>query len=102
MWLSTGGLPRGAARRDVLLIVLTLTTGALDAVTFVRLGKVFSSVITGNLVLLGIAGTPAEDQPVWPCQVTRALAVEWGVLAAFYGVWQAYVGHPVGAIRFAL
>jgi len=35
--------------------VLTLTTGVLDAVTFLRLGKVFSSVITGNLALLGVA-----------------------------------------------
>jgi uncharacterized membrane protein YoaK (UPF0700 family) len=48
--------PSAAKRyRDILLVVLTLTTGALDAVTFVRLGKVFSSVITGNLALLGIA-----------------------------------------------
>lgn len=35
--------------------MLTLSTGALDAVTFLRLGKVFSSVITGNLALLGVA-----------------------------------------------
>lgn len=44
--------PSAATRyRDVLLVVLTLTTGAVDAVTFVRLGQVFSSVITGNLAL---------------------------------------------------
>jgi uncharacterized membrane protein YoaK (UPF0700 family) len=35
--------------------VLTLTTGALDVVSYLRLGKVFSSVITGNLALLGVA-----------------------------------------------
>jgi uncharacterized membrane protein YoaK (UPF0700 family) len=95
--------------------VLTLTTGALDAVTVVRLGKVFSSVITGSLALLGIAagqreaalaqdaglalagyaagvmlgaliaGTPEPDQPVWPVRVSYALTVEAGLLAVFSG-----------------
>jgi uncharacterized membrane protein YoaK (UPF0700 family) len=101
--------------RDVLLVVLTLTTGALDAVSYLRLGKVFSSVITGNLALLGVAGgeqdaslalnaglalagyavgvlvggalagTPEPGQPAWPVEVTRTLAIEFGVLAAFSG-----------------
>jgi uncharacterized membrane protein YoaK (UPF0700 family) len=128
-----GQLRPGTARyRDILLVVLTLTTGALDAVTFLRLGNVFSSVITGNLVLLGVAagqldaalalnaglalagyaggvvagaalaGTPELGQPVWPVQVTRALAVESGVLAAFSGEWLAVGGHPAGASRVAL
>jgi uncharacterized membrane protein YoaK (UPF0700 family) len=118
--------------RDVLLVVLTLTTGALDAVSYLRLGKVFSSVITGNLALLGIAsgqrdatlamnaglalagyacgvlaggilaGTPEEGQPVWPVQVTRALAVEFCMLAAFSGEWLAVGGHPAGPSRLAL
>jgi uncharacterized membrane protein YoaK (UPF0700 family) len=124
--------PRAARYRDILLVVLTLTTGALDAVTFLRLGKVFSSVITGNLALLGVAagqrdaalalnaglalagyaggvlagaalaGTPERGQPVWPVQVTRTLAVEFGVLAAFSGEWLAAGGHPAGASRLAL
>jgi uncharacterized membrane protein YoaK (UPF0700 family) len=44
-----------AAARDVRVVLLTFTTGAVDAVTFLLLGKVFSSVITGNLVLLGVS-----------------------------------------------
>jgi uncharacterized membrane protein YoaK (UPF0700 family) len=123
----------GAVRnRDVLLVVLTLTTGAVDAVSFLRLGKVFSSVITGNLALLGVAGgrqdptlalnaglalagyafgvlaggavagTPEPGQPVWPAAVTRTLAVESVVLAAFSGEWLADGGHPSGASRIAL
>jgi uncharacterized membrane protein YoaK (UPF0700 family) len=118
--------------RDILLVVLTLTTGALDAVTFVRLGKVFSSVITGNLALLGIAagqregalaqdaglalagyaagvmlgaliaGTPEPSQPVWPSRVSYALAVETGLLAAFSGEWLAAGGEPTGGGRIAL
>jgi Protein of unknown function (DUF1275) len=50
---------RRAPRRDVPLTVLavaiTLGTGAMDVVSFTRLGGVFSSVMTGNLVLLGLA-----------------------------------------------
>lgn len=47
--------PDGAGFRDGLVVMLTPSTGALDAVTFLCLGKVFSSVITGNLALLGVA-----------------------------------------------
>jgi uncharacterized membrane protein YoaK (UPF0700 family) len=127
-----GPAPAAERYRDILLVVLTLTTGALDAVTFVRLGKVFSSVITGNLALLGvavgrkeaalaldaglalagyaagvliggpIAGTPQPGQPVWPVRVSYALAVETGLLAAFSGEWLATGGHPAGASRLAL
>jgi uncharacterized membrane protein YoaK (UPF0700 family) len=43
--------------------VLTLTTGALDVVSYLRLGKVFSSVISGDLALLGVAR--ASTTPCW-------------------------------------
>jgi uncharacterized membrane protein YoaK (UPF0700 family) len=41
------------------LLVLTLTTGIIDAVSYLGLGRVFSANMTGNVVLLGfgIAGT---------------------------------------------
>jgi uncharacterized membrane protein YoaK (UPF0700 family) len=121
-----------ARHRDLLLVVLTLTTGTLDAVSFVKLGKVFSSVITGNLALLGIAagersaslaenaalalagyaagaaaasliaGIPEPGQPVWPHHVTRALAAETAVLAAFSGLWLADGASPAGGSRVAL
>lgn len=125
--------PRQAIRfRDSLVVVLALTTGALDAVTFLRLGKVFSSVITGNLALLGvaagqqnlslaengglalagyglgvliggaIAGVSDSQQPVWPPQVTVALAAELLVLAGFSGGWLAAGGHPAGGGRLVL
>lgn len=118
--------------RDSLVVVLALTTGATDAVTYLRLGKVFSSVITGNLALLGVAagqhnlslaengglalagyglgvltggavaGIPAGRQPVWPRRVTVALAAELLVLAGFSGGWLAAAGHPSGGGRLAL
>jgi len=129
-----GGAPRPARTgfRDGLVVVLALTTGAVDAVSYLRLGKVFSSVITGNLALLGIsagqqnaelavnaglalagygtgvlaggalAGIPRKGQPAWPRRATLTLAAELLVLAAFSGGWLAAGGHPAGGPRLAL
>ncbi len=36
--------------RDSLVVLLTLTTGAVDVTSFLALGNVFSSVVTGHLV----------------------------------------------------
>lgn len=41
--------------RDGLVVLLTVTTGAVDAASFLYLGHVFCSVITGTMVLLGIS-----------------------------------------------
>jgi uncharacterized membrane protein YoaK (UPF0700 family) len=128
-----GPAPAGALRfRDGLVVILALTAGAVDAVSYLRLGKVFSSVITGNLALLGVsagqrsaglamnaglalagygvgvlaggalARTPEKDQPAWPRRATVALAAELIVLAGFSGGWLAAGGHPSGAARVAL
>jgi len=124
--------PVAVRQRDVLVVVLTVTTGALDAVSYLRLGQVFSSVITGNLVLLGVAagqqtatlalhaglalagygtgvvaggrlaGTPQHGQPVWPVQVTATLGAELAVLVAFSAGWLAAGGHPAGDGQLAL
>lgn len=42
------------------LVLLTMTAGMIDAVTFLGLGEVFAANMTGNLVVLGfaIAGAP--------------------------------------------
>ena len=112
--------------------MLTLTSGAIDAVTFVRLGNVFSSVITGNLALLGLAvgerhgalavnsglalaayavgvlvggalaGPTEGAQPVWPRRTTMTLAAELVVLAGFSAGWLAADGHPSGGVRLTL
>jgi uncharacterized membrane protein YoaK (UPF0700 family) len=129
---QAGGSPEGAIRfRDWLVVALALTSGAVDAVTFVRLGKVFSSVITGNLALLGIAAGQREgslavtgglaltgyglgvvvgrvivgasaDQRIWPRRTTVALAAELLVLAGFSAGWLATSGSPAGGPRVAL
>jgi uncharacterized membrane protein YoaK (UPF0700 family) len=112
--------------------VLALTSGAVDAVTFVRLGNVFSSVITGNLALLGLAvgerhgalatssglalaayaagvlaggalaGPIEGGQPAWPARTTMTMAAELVVLAGFSAGWLAAGGHPSGGVRMTL
>jgi uncharacterized membrane protein YoaK (UPF0700 family) len=113
-----------ATARDYRVVLLTVTSGAVNAVSFLALGKVFSSVITGNLVLLGVAATshsPSEalhagvatagyaagiligaplaarhSQQVgtWPASVTATLAAELVVLAGFCVGWELSHGSP--------
>ena len=46
--------------RVPLLLMLSLTTGLVDAASVLGLGKVFTANMTGNVVFLGfaLAGTP--------------------------------------------
>lgn len=116
----------------MLVVVLAVTTGAVDAVTFGHLAGVFSSVITGNMVLIGvavggragvlalhggvalagyaagvlaaapIATVQAGQRAVWPARVTAALAVEFAVLTAVSVGWVIAAGRPAGAGQLAL
>jgi uncharacterized membrane protein YoaK (UPF0700 family) len=118
--------------RDTLVVLLTLTTGAVDAATFLGLGTVFSSVITGNMVLLGIAagtgratlalhsgvalagysvgvmlGAPFASRrsgspPAWPRGVTVTLALEVVVLLGFTIGWEVTGTHPAGSAQVLL
>lgn len=118
--------------RHALVLVLTVTSGATDVIGFLALGQAFTSVMTGNLVLLGIsmaegdgtlarhiltaivcyiagcvlgsklAGTAVPDQPVWPRAVTRALVVELLCFFAFAVAWWVTGARPTGAVQLAL
>lgn len=119
-WLSGQSTRIVSSRlvRDVLLLLLTVTAGATDATAFIRLGHVFASVITGNLVLLGVSAARTDghlalfagcalggyalgvilaaprrredpgDRPAWPASTTFALAAELGLLIAFAVMWE--------------
>ncbi|MDE3064509.1 MAG: DUF1275 domain-containing protein [Acidobacteriota bacterium] len=119
-------------RRDALVIVLTLVTGSIDAIGLLRLGGVFTSVMTGNMVLLGlasatrdgsivlhtgvaflayvvgsflgarVAGHAEPDEHVWPRPVVRALAFELGVLVVFFAWWEAVGAAPSADVSYAL
>src|SRR6478609_11519229 len=46
------------------LLVLTLTTGLVDAVSYLGLGRVFTANMTGNVVLLGFGIAGSGGLPV--------------------------------------
>jgi uncharacterized membrane protein YoaK (UPF0700 family) len=75
------------ARRDprdgplpLLLILLTIVTGLVDAVSYLSLGHVFVANMTGNVVFLGFAVVDAEDFSV-PASLTAIAAFLLGALA---------------------
>ena len=68
-----GGRRQNDAAILVFAVALTFGTGATDVASFTRLGNVFASVMTGNLVLLGLAAA----------RLSGALAAH--VLVAFAG-----------------
>jgi uncharacterized membrane protein YoaK (UPF0700 family) len=122
-----------ASRGVVLtLVALTFTTGLVDAVSFLGLGRVFTANMTGNVVLLGfglagIGGLPVlaplvslagfasgatlagyalrRTGPVGPAALGGVLLAE-GVLAAFAAVIAAsadvHAGTVVAGIVIAL
>jgi uncharacterized membrane protein YoaK (UPF0700 family) len=53
--------------RNWLLAALTVSSGAVDAITFLALGKIFTAFMTGNIAFLGmgIAGHPGAPRIVW-------------------------------------
>ncbi len=115
---------RELRRRDLLLIALTFAAGSVDAVALLRL-DVFTAVMTGNIVLLGLAiGQGAFGNALrsivalvaygvgvvvgarivgavaiethWSPKVTRALAVEWVLQLAFLIGWLLTGANPDG------
>jgi uncharacterized membrane protein YoaK (UPF0700 family) len=114
--------------RDSLVVLLAVGSGAADVTAFLVLGKVFSSVITGNLVLLGLAAAGTQPgnalrsglalasysagvligvpiavrgrRQIWPPAVTATLCAELCVLLGFTVGWEA--GRQRPGWQFAL
>ena len=110
--------------RDLLLAGLTMSSGAVDAISFVALGKVFTAFMTGNIAFLGlrVAGSSvapggeailasmgafavgiflstrivmrSRSSATWPARVTTALGISLVPHAAFMVVWMASHGTP--------
>jgi uncharacterized membrane protein YoaK (UPF0700 family) len=72
---------RSEIRVSVVMFALTVTAGAVDAVTFLGLGHAFAALATGNVLLLGfgIANAPGVSI-ARPAEALAAFAV--GVAAA--------------------
>ncbi len=118
--------------RDLLLVLLAVTAGATDATAFIRLGHVFASVITGNLVVLSLSAARADGdlalfagsalggyalgvllaaprrpdnhagRPVWPASTTIALGAELVLLIAFAVVWEIDGHAPARASQIVM
>jgi len=118
--------------RDVLVVLLAINSGATDAIGFLAFGGAFTSVMTGNMVLLGlsatkpdatlarlvavaitcyiggcvfgarIAGTAEAASPVWPPSVTNGLRVEAALILTYAIGWWASDGHPGASAQMAL
>ena len=110
--------------RDLLLNALTVSSGAVDAISFLALGKVFSAFMTGNIAFFGLRVAGASRAPggvaivasmaafaagvylstrivkhpegscLWPKQATVALGVSLIAHAVFLAVWFACNGQP--------
>jgi uncharacterized membrane protein YoaK (UPF0700 family) len=124
--------PKAEGLRDVLLVALTVSTGAVDALSWLGLGKVFSAFMTGNFVFLGFrtAGADGPNVPrtlaalgafglgaflagrivastrnadaTWPRRVTAAIAASLAPQVAFLALWLATGTHPSAGSADAL
>jgi uncharacterized membrane protein YoaK (UPF0700 family) len=114
---GTDSQQAGQRARDRLVVLLAVVTGAVNVTSFLALGKVFSSVITGNLVVLGMAAARVQPglslrsglaiagysagvligvpiaarggRQIWPPAVTAALCAEFCLLLVFTVGWEA-------------
>ena len=116
--------------RDAMLLALTWAAGSVDAISYLSLGHVFTAMMTGNTVLLGLALAQGEilaavrsivallgfalgvalgaliverdeTEEEWPAPVTAALVVEGFLLAVFAAAWH-WTGAAPGGMHFSI
>ena len=114
-----------------MLLLLTLAAGCMDSVSYLGLGEVFTAMMTGNTVLVGLtmgqgeflaalrgvvalsgfslgvmAGAVIVDrkprESEWPSSVTWALTTEVCLLVLFVVLWHYSGGVRTGALRYGL
>ncbi|MGW1982086.1 YoaK family protein [Streptomyces collinus] len=89
MTTPTAGPEGRGVRLVAVLLVLTVVSGLIDAVSYLGLGRVFTANMTGNVVVLGFAaaGAPGFSVPGTATSLVCFLlgAVAGGRAAARYG-----------------
>ncbi len=115
-----------------MVVLLAVNSGLTDAAGYLTLGGAFSSVMTGNMVLLGlslgsaagmlalhagaavlafvcgcaigtrIAGTARTDDPIWPRAVTRALTLQAAAMAIYAVAWWGAGGRTGPVLQVVL
>jgi uncharacterized membrane protein YoaK (UPF0700 family) len=91
--------------RDLLLNTLTFSSGAIDTISFIALGKVFTAFMTGNIAFLGMrlagAGGP-ECIAILVSMAAFSIGVYFGTQVVKprrhkgAGVWPHRVTHALG------
>ncbi len=69
----------GTGLRQALVVALAVVSGATDAIGLLALGGAFTSVMTGNLVILGVSASTADG--------ALAIASGGAIVAFCIGVW---------------
>jgi uncharacterized membrane protein YoaK (UPF0700 family) len=116
-------LPKIQRYRELLLACLTVSSGSIDAISFLALHKVFSAFMTGNVAFLGLRTAGASGPPflfilssmlafaigvfvsarivgdtkepaLWSSRVTVALGVSLIGHTAFQVLWFSTNGDP--------
>jgi uncharacterized membrane protein YoaK (UPF0700 family) len=128
-------MSRGSAStslsREAMLLILTWAAGAVDALSYLGLGHVFTAMMTGNTVMLGLSLAQGEmlaalrstlalmgfavgvtlgalvverdaGESEWPPQITAGLALEAIILAVFCGLWIWSHSSPGASNVYAL
>jgi|SRR5579875_2329402 len=116
----------------VIAALLTAASAATDIMCFTRLGSVFASVMTSNIIFLGLAaarqsatlaehsvvsfggyvagvalatrmaGHPKTAGLAWTRRVAATVLTELAVLAAFTGLWEATGTRPSGGTQLVM
>lgn len=126
---ETAPCPAEAAQiPELLLGALTFSSGAIDAISFLALGKVFTAFMTGNVAFLAlrVAGstiaplagyilasmvgfaagayaatriaTLSKENGTWPQRATYALGASLIAHAGFLAAWFANGGRPPASV----
>jgi len=85
--------PQSSAPLPWLLLLLSVTTGLVDAISVLGLGKVFTANMTGNIVFLGFAAVGTRGYQVPPYLVAIGFFVIGALIAGWTG--RAHQGRPL-------
>jgi len=85
--------PNQTSPLPLLLLLLSVTTGLVDAISVLGLGKVFTANMTGNVVFLGFAAVGTPGFRVAPYCVALAAFLTGALVAGRIG--KAHAGRPL-------
>lgn len=124
-------MPEREQTRDLLLIILTVAAGLVDAVSYLGMGQIFTANMTGNIVFLALGVGSRElltslrsvdalfgfalgaflggrilgserEPGVWRPRITWVLTGELAVMGGFAAGWALSGGSPSGNVLYLL